>query len=67
MCHCPCLSPSADLTSTPPTLLASIKSQLRLSGLWLLQAGFTPGCKVSVHLQDGCLVIQRATALARSL
>lgn len=30
---------------------------IRLRGLWLLQAGFTPRTRVRVRVMNGCLVI----------
>lgn len=33
---------------------------LRISGLWLEDYGFNPGDKVSVHCENGKLVIQKS-------
>ena len=33
------------------------KPWIRLRGLWLLQAGFTPQTRVRVRIMHGCLVI----------
>lgn len=33
------------------------KPSIRLCGLWLLQAGFTPQTRVRVRIMRGCLVI----------
>lgn len=30
---------------------------IRLRGLWLLQAGFTPQARIRVRIMSGCLVI----------
>ena len=32
---------------------------IRLRGLWLRQAGFTPGSRVRVRVMPGCLVITK--------
>ena len=32
-------------------------SQIRLQGDWLVSAGFTPGTKIKVEVEDGRLVI----------
>jgi len=33
------------------------KPSIRLYGLWLLQAGFTPQTRIRVRVMTGCLVI----------